>query len=98
MPKGYWVAHVDVEDMDRYKEYVAANAAPFAEYGARFLVRGGGKEVREGNMRARTVVIEFKDFATAKSCYNSVAYQDAKALRDPVSTGDMEIVEGYDSE
>ena len=53
MPKGYWVAHVDVEDMDRYKEYVAANAAPFAEYGARFLVRGGGKEVREGKMRLR---------------------------------------------
>lgn len=95
MPKGYWVAHVDVEDMDRYKEYVSANAAPFANFGARFLVRGGHKEVREGNMRARTVVIEFKDFATAKACYDSVAYQDAKALRDPVSAGDMEIIEGY---
>ena len=46
-------------------------------------------------VRARTVVIEFKDFATAKACYDSVAYQQAKALRDPVSTGDMEIIEGY---
>ncbi|MFC4214114.1 DUF1330 domain-containing protein [Pseudophaeobacter arcticus] len=97
MPKGYWIAHVDVDDLDRYKEYIAANAAPFAEYGARFLVRGGAKEVREGKMRARTVVIEFKDFPTARSCYDSVSYQDAKALRDPVSTGDMEIVEGYDN-
>lgn len=96
MPKGYWVAHVDVDDMERYKDYVAANAAPFAEFGARFLVRGGAKEVREGQTRARTVVIEFKDFATAKSCYDSLSYQDAKALRDPVSTGDMEIIEGYD--
>lgn len=96
MPKGYWVAHVDVENMDRYKEYVSANAAPFAEYGARFLVRGGQKEIREGNLRSRTVVIEFEDFATAKACYDSVAYQDAKALRDPVSAGDMEIIEGYD--
>lgn len=95
MPKGYWVAHVDVDDMERYKEYVSANAAPFAEYGARFLVRGGTKEVREGQLRARTVVIEFKDFETAKSCYDSVAYQDAKSLRDPVSNGDMEIIEGY---
>jgi uncharacterized protein (DUF1330 family) len=60
-------------------------------------VRGGAKEVREGKMRARTVVIEFKDFPTARSCYDSVSYQDAKALRDPVSTGDMEIVEGYDN-
>lgn len=96
MAKGYWVAHVDVHDMERYKDYIAANAAPFAEYGARFLIRGGSKEVREGQMRSRTVVIEFADFATAKACYDSVSYQDAKALRDPVSTGDMEIVEGYD--
>ncbi|AZV78787.1 DUF1330 domain-containing protein [Parasedimentitalea marina] len=95
MPKGYWVAHVDVDDMDRYQGYITANAAPFADFGARFLIRGGTKEVREGQTRARTVVIEFKDFATAKACYDSVAYQDAKALRDPVSTGDMEIIEGY---
>ncbi len=96
MPKGYWIAHVDVDDMDRYKSYVAANAAPFADYGARFLVRGGQKEVREGSLRSRSVVIEFKDYETAKACYDSVSYQDAKALRDPVSTGDMEIIEGYD--
>ncbi|UWQ91932.1 DUF1330 domain-containing protein [Aliisedimentitalea scapharcae] len=96
MAKGYWVAHVDVDDMERYRAYIAANAAPFAEYGARFLVRGGAKEIREGQMRSRTVVIEFADFPTAKACYDSVSYQDAKALRDPVSTGDMEIIEGYD--
>lgn len=95
MAKGYWVAHVDVHDMDRYKNYIAANGAAFSEFGATFLVRGGQKEVREGQMRSRTVVIEFKDFATAKACYDSIAYQDAKALRDPVSTGDMEIIEGY---
>ncbi len=95
MPKGYWVAHVDVNDAERYKDYISANGPVFAEYGARFLIRGGPKEVREGQMRARTVVIEFKDFATAKACYDSVAYQDAKALRDPVSAGDMEIIEGY---
>ncbi|MCD9146569.1 DUF1330 domain-containing protein [Pseudophaeobacter flagellatus] len=95
MPKAYWVAHVDVDNMERYKDYIAANAAPFAEYGARFLVRGGTKEIREGTMRSRTVVIEFKDFETAKSCYDSVAYQDAKALRDPVANGDMAIIEGY---
>ncbi len=96
MAKGYWVAHVDVDDVDRYKDYIAANAAPFLDYGARFLIRGGRKEVREGELRSRTVVIEFKDFATAKACYDSIAYQAAKALRDPVSTGDMEIIEGYD--
>lgn len=96
MAKGYWVAHVDVDDMETYKTYIAANAAPFREYGARFLVRGGQRQVREGKARARTVVIEFDSYQTALDCYDSVAYQDAKALRDPVSTGDLVIIEGYD--
>ena len=29
MPKGYWIARVDVTDPEAYKNYVAANAAPF---------------------------------------------------------------------
>jgi len=96
MAKGYWVAHVDVDDMDTYKSYVAANAAPFAEHGARFLVRGGDQEVREGNVRKRTVVLEFDSYEAAVACYESMAYQQAKDIRDPVSTADMVIVRGYD--
>jgi uncharacterized protein (DUF1330 family) len=98
MAKGYWVAHVDVDDPETYEKYKAANAAPFAEYGARFLARGGPCEIREGAARARTVVIEFPSFTAALACYNSDAYQAAKALRDPVSTGDLVIIEGYDGE
>ena len=96
MAKGYWVAHVDVDDTDAYKEYIAANAAPFAEFGARFLVRGGEQQNREGQVRQRTVVLEFESYEIAQACYDSIAYQRAKAIRDPVSTGDMVIVQGYD--
>ena len=96
MPKGYWIAHIDVEDAEAYKEYVKANAVPFAQFGARFLVRGGHQEVREGSARNRTVVIEFKDYKTAVACYESAAYQAAKEIRDHVSRGDLAIVEGYD--
>ena len=96
MPKGYWVAHVDVDDMEAYKAYIAANAAPFAEYGAKFLVRGGRYEQAEGECRSRTVVLEFDSYETALACYNSPGYQAAKALRDPISTGDFVIIEGYD--
>jgi len=71
MPKGYWIAHVDVDDMETYKKYIEANAAPFAEYGARFLVRGAEGEQPEGKSRARTVVIEFDSYETALACYNS---------------------------
>lgn len=96
MAKGYWVAHVDVRDAEVYKQYIAANAAPFAEYGARFLVRGGSQTVMEGSAKKRTVVLEFDSFETAMACYNSPSYQEAKAIRDAVSDGDLLIVEGYD--
>ena len=96
MAKGYWVAHVDVDDMEVYKSYIAANAAAFAEYGAKFLVRGGERTVAEGTAPARTVVIEFPSYQQALACYESDIYQQAKALRDPVSTGDLVIIEGYD--
>lgn len=97
MPKGYWVAHVTVDDPNIYEQYKAANAAPFAEYGARFLVRAGAQEVPEGDARARTVIIEFPTIEAAKACYASAAYQQAKAIRDPISSADMVIVEGYDA-
>ncbi len=96
MAKGYWVAHVDVDDIERYKDYISANAAPFAEFGARFLTRGGQQDVREGAVRERTVVIEFDSYEAARACYDSPAYQAAKDIRDPVSTGDLVIIEGYE--
>ena len=96
MPKGYWVAHVDVDDPAAYEAYRQANAEAFAKYGARFLVRGGAQDLREGSLRARTVVIEFADLATAIACYESPEYQAAKALRAPVSRGDLVIVPGWE--
>lgn len=96
MPKGYWIAHVDVADAERYKDYVAANAAAFAKYGARFLTRGGRHEVVEGQARARHVVIEFPSLQAAQDCWNSPEYRRAWAIRQPVSTADVVIVEGYD--
>ena len=96
MPKGYWIAHVTVDDAEVYDRYRAANAAPFAEYGARFLVRGGAQEVPEGQARPRTVVLEFPTIEAARACFASEAYQAAKAIRDPVATSDMVIVEGYE--
>lgn len=96
MPKGYWIAHIDVADPEAYKVYVAANAAAFAKFGARFLVRAGRHEVAEGASRARQVVIEFADYETALACYRSPEYEAAKRLRGPASTGDLVIAEGYD--
>ena len=96
MAKGYWIARIDIHNMDGYKDYIAQNGAVFAKYGAKFLVRGGTNEAREGTSRSRNVVLEFKDYATALACYNSPEYQHAITLRTPHSVGDIVIVEGYD--
>ncbi len=97
MAKGYWIGRVDVADPEQYKAYVAANAAPFRKFGARFLVRGGRFENPEGSCRSRNVVIEFPSYRAALDCWNSPEYQDAARLRLSGSTIDLVIVEGCES-
>jgi uncharacterized protein (DUF1330 family) len=96
MAKGYWIGHIDVSNPEGYKAYVAANAEPLRKYGARFLVRGGQFEAKEGGSRSRSVVIEFPSYEAALACYHSPEYQRAIALRTPHSTGDVIVIEGYD--
>lgn len=96
MAKGYWIARIDVTDPDGYQEYVKANAAAFQKFGGRFIIRGGRFEAPEGTPRARNVVLEFADYATAIACYQSPEYQAAKALREGRSVGDVIIIEGYE--
>ena len=92
--KGYWIAHVDVTDPEGYKAYTAANKVPLEKFGGRFLVRGGGREVVEGKVRARTVVLEFPSYRTALDCYRSGDYQAVAALRRGKAELDLFIIEG----
>jgi len=94
--KGYWIAHVSVDDAAAYEEYRKRNGAAFAKFGGRFLVRGGTHEVAEGALRPRHVVIEFPSYEAALACYRSPEYQDASRYRAPVSSGDLVIIDGYD--
>lgn len=94
--KGYWIGNMDVRDAAVYEKYRAANAKPFADYGAKFLVRGGTQQVREGTAHGRTVVVEFPSYADAVACYQSPGYQNAKDIRMTVSDGSLIIIEGYD--
>lgn len=96
MPKAYWIAHVDVRDPERYKDYVATAKPAFERFGARFLARGGAFVAMEGRGRGRNVVIEFPSMQAAKDCYNSPEYQAAKAIRQEVAEAEMIIVEGYE--
>jgi uncharacterized protein (DUF1330 family) len=94
--KGYWIVQVDVTDADGYKPYLAANQAPFGEFGARYLVRAGQHEITEGRARSRIVVLEFPSYESALACYRSPSYQAAKKLREGKAEADVAVAEGYD--
>ncbi|MDR7335125.1 DUF1330 domain-containing protein [Roseateles asaccharophilus] len=96
MPKAYWIARVDVTDIDTYKLYVQRNDAVFAKFGGRFLVRAGQFENPEGSSRGRNVVIEFPSYEVALACYRSPEYAPQIALRQSAAEADVVIVEGYD--
>ena len=96
MAKGYWIARVDVKNEEAYKPYTAANPAIFKKFGGRFLVRGGKFDAAEGSARARNVVIEFPDYAAALACYRSPEYQENIKVRQPHSTIELIVIEGYD--
>ena len=94
MPKGYWIARVDVRDAEAYKDYVAAAKLAFDRFGARILARGGACETVEGPGRARNVILEFDSLQAAHDCYHSPEYQKAKAIRVRFAEGEIVLVEG----
>ena len=95
MQKGYWIAQLDVTDIEAYKTYVKANAEAFGKYGAKFLTRGGSFIQLEGKNRSRNVILEFESVDQALACYASPEYQAAIAIRAPAALSDIIIMPGY---
>ena len=96
MAKGYWVVRLDVVDQAKYDAYRALNGNAFKKYGARFLVRGGPFEERDGSARTHNVVIEFPSYQAALDCYSSPEYAEAKAARSDGAELDLIIIPGYE--
>ena len=90
----YWIAHVTVTDPKAYAGYQALAPQAFAKYGAEFLARGGASETLEGPALQRHVVIRFPDLQTARACYESPEYRQARAKRSGACEAHIVIVEG----
>jgi len=96
MSKGYWIVRVDIADPEKYKLYVAANAAPLRSTAHGFWCARASFENPEGGSRTRNAVIEFPSYKAAVDCWHSPEYQEVLKLRLPVSTADLIIIEGYE--
>ncbi len=91
----YFVVELEISNMDGMAAYRAAVPATLAQYGGRFLTRGGASELIEGTPAPkRVVILEFADAAAIKRWYNSPEYQRILPGRLDNSTGRAFIVEG----
>ncbi len=91
----YLIADVDVKDAAGFEEYRKLVPATIAQYGGRYLVRGGTHEMLEGDWRPkRVVVLEFPSLAQAKRWYDSEEYRKPKALRFKTAKTNVILVEG----
>ena len=94
----YIIARVEVTDPAAYEGYRARTPGVIAQYGGRFVVRGGRVETLEGPAETRRlVVLEFADMAAARRFYDSPEYQAILPLRLATSRGDVIVVEGVPS-
>jgi uncharacterized protein (DUF1330 family) len=91
----YVVVEIEVLDAARYEDYKRMVPPSLADYGGRFLVRGGRSETLEGDWRPkRIVVVEFPSVERAKEWWASEGYAEAKALRQATARTRMIVVEG----
>ena len=97
MPKGYVIGQIDVHDPDAYAEYRTHTPASVAEFGGRFLVRGGEMTPLEGEPpRPRIVVLEFPSVEQAQAWYTSPGYKQLIPIRQGASVGNLFLVSGAD--
>ena len=94
MAKGYMIADIHVRDKAGLEKFIEMAKPILKEYEAKVLVRTPNAEAREGKKSGVVVVIEFESMDKARKCYESEAYQAAKAVRDKACDTDLFIAEG----
>lgn len=93
--KAYVIANIKVHDPEKMQRYSQLATPIVANFGGRYLARGGASETLEGaHEYFRTVVLEFPDLASVREWWHSPAYAAAKALREAAATTEMVVVEG----
>ena len=85
--KGYWILHADVLDLERFERYRVRLLEALANHEHRYLVRAGRGELVEGQVRGRTVIIEFPSYELALACWDDPGVSAARAVRQRLDGG-----------
>ncbi len=82
MPAAYMLVEMKINDVERYKAYMAAAAPVVKLFGGEYLVRGGRHEAIEGDWQpARVALLRFPSYEQAKAFYDSDVYLAAREKR-----------------
>lgn len=91
----YVISEVEVRDGAAMETYRGIAAASIAQYGGRYLVRGGAAEAAEGLPTPKTIIVlEFPSMRRLREWYASPEYAEALKLRRTALDRRLIFVEG----
>jgi uncharacterized protein (DUF1330 family) len=91
----YVIAQIDIHDTKAYDRYREQVPATIAQYGGRYLARGGATKTLTGNWDApRLVILEFPSLEQAQAWWDSPEYTPLRKIRENASHGKIVLVEG----
>ena len=77
--KAYWVAnYTEIKDAERLKKYALKATEAVEKYSGKILARSANNITLEGRDMVRVALAEFPDIETARNCYNSEEYVEAR--------------------
>jgi len=91
----YVIGEVEITDPQAYPEYAKGVPGTIAQYGGKYLVRGGAVEIKEGSWQPkRLVILQFASMEQARKWYHSPEYAPLLALRLKAARSKVVFVEG----
>jgi uncharacterized protein (DUF1330 family) len=92
----YVIVDMEVTDPVGILDYRKLAEASVAQYGGRFIVRGGATEILDGEWQPkRVVVLEFPSAPEARRWHSSPEYAAACRIRNRAANTNMILVEGH---
>jgi uncharacterized protein (DUF1330 family) len=91
----YVISEVEPRDPAGWETYRSMAAKTIAQYGGRYLVRGGAAEVAEGGPPPKTlIIVEFPSMERLREWYASPEYAEALKVRRTALERRLIFVEG----
>ena len=89
------IVEIAIHDKEKYREYIQLAPPSIANYGGKYIARGGKTFSLEGNWEPeRMVILSFPSVKNAQDWWNSPEYAKAKAIRHQTASTKMIILEG----